>query len=96
MDVSDPTSIDFDNLARQFGFHALSIEDCRHQHQRPKVEEFPGYYFMVLYEAVLNDLGRLQLACIFARRDWLTFSESRWPPERRQRSHFAVSGLFLD
>jgi magnesium transporter len=48
-------------LARQFGFHPLSIEDCRHQHQRPKVEEFPGYYFIVLYEAGLNDLGRLQL-----------------------------------
>ena len=61
MDVSDPTSLDFDNLARQFGFHPLSIEDCRHQHQRPKVEEFPGYYFIVLYEAVLNDVGRLQL-----------------------------------
>ena len=61
MDVSDPTSLDFDSLARQFGFHPLSIEDCRHQHQRPKVEEFPGYYFIVLYEAVLNDLGRLQL-----------------------------------
>src|SRR6188474_2815916 len=61
VDVSDPTSLDFDNLARQFGFHPLSIEDCRHQHQRPKVEEFPGYYFIVLYEAVLNDVGRLQL-----------------------------------
>ena len=61
VDVSDPTSLDFENLARQFGFHPLSIEDCRHQHQRPKVEEFPGYYFIVLYEAVLNDQGRLQL-----------------------------------
>jgi magnesium transporter len=36
-------------------------QDCRHQHQRPKVEEFPGYYFIVLYEAVLNEAGRLQL-----------------------------------
>ena len=61
VDVPDPTSLDFDNLARQFGFHPLSIEDCRHQHQRPKVEEFPGYYFIVLYEAVLNEAGRLQL-----------------------------------
>jgi len=61
VDVSDPTSQDFDSLAKQFGFHPLSIEDCRHQHQRPKVEEFPGYYFIVLYEAVLNEAGRLQL-----------------------------------
>jgi magnesium transporter len=61
VDVSDPTSLDFDSLAKQFGFHPLSIEDCRHQHQRPKVEEFLGYYFIVLYEAVLSDVGRLQL-----------------------------------
>jgi magnesium transporter len=61
VDVSDPTSQDFESLAKQFGFHPLSIEDCRHQHQRPKVEEFPGYYFIVLYEAVLNEAGRLQL-----------------------------------
>src|ERR1044071_4253246 len=61
VDVSDPTSEDFESLAKQFGFHPLSIEDCRHQHQRPKVEEFPGYYFIVLYEAVLNEAGRLQL-----------------------------------
>jgi len=73
VDVSDPTSLDFDNLARQFGFHPLSIEDCRHQHQRPKVEEFPGYYFIVLYEAVLNDLGRLQLGelGIFLGKEYL-------------------------
>ena len=61
VDASDPSSQDFDSLAKQFGFHPLSIEDCRHQHQRPKVEEFPGYYFIVLYEAVLNEAGRLQL-----------------------------------
>jgi len=61
VDVSDPTSQDFDSLAKQFGFHPLSIEDCRHQHQRPKVEEFPGYYFIVLYEAELSETGRLHL-----------------------------------
>jgi magnesium transporter len=73
VDVSDPTSLDFDSLARQFGFHPLSIEDCRHQHQRPKVEEFPGYYFIVLYEAVMNGAGRLQLGelGIFVGKNYL-------------------------
>jgi len=52
-DVSDPTSEDFDKLAEEFNFHHLSIEDCRREHQRPKVEEYPGYYFIVLYEAEL-------------------------------------------
>nr|MDQ2937935.1 magnesium and cobalt transport protein CorA [Acidobacteriota bacterium] len=48
-DVSDPTSQDFEELAEEFGFHHLSIEDCQNAHQRPKVEEYTGYYFMVLY-----------------------------------------------
>ena len=53
-DVSDPTSHDFAELAEEFGFHPLSIEDCRNEHQRPKVEEYDGYYFIVLYEASLS------------------------------------------
>ncbi|MBA3240592.1 MAG: magnesium/cobalt transporter CorA [Acidobacteria bacterium] len=52
--VSDPTSEDFLELAEEFNFHPLSIEDCRNAHQRPKIEEFPGYYFIVLYEAELT------------------------------------------
>jgi magnesium transporter len=61
VDVADPTSSDFDDLAREFGFHPLSIEDCRHQHQRPKVEEYEGYYFIVLYEAVMQPGLQLEL-----------------------------------
>ena len=79
VDVSDPTSQDFDSLAKQFGFHPLSIEDCRHQHQRPKVEEFPGYYFIVLYEAVLNEAGRLHLGelGIFLGKNYLVTVHSQ-------------------
>jgi magnesium transporter len=50
-DVADPTGEDFAELAEEFQFHPLSIEDCRNAHQRPKVEEYEGYYFIVLYEA---------------------------------------------
>jgi magnesium transporter len=53
-DVSDPTGQDFLDLAEEFKFHPLSIEDCRNAHQRPKLEEYPGYYFIVLYEAELT------------------------------------------
>jgi magnesium transporter len=61
VDVSDPTSEDFTDLAREFGFHPLAIEDCRHEHQRPKVEEYQGYYFIVLYEAQSNAECQLEL-----------------------------------
>ena len=63
VDVSDPTSADFRRLAEEFHFHPLSIEDSQNAHQRPKVEEYSGYYFIVLYEARRPEAGRaLELA----------------------------------
>lgn len=51
VDVLRPTEEDYALLANEFHFHPLAIEDCRHAHQRPKIDEYKGYYFMVLYEA---------------------------------------------
>ncbi|MBV9958131.1 MAG: magnesium/cobalt transporter CorA [Acidobacteria bacterium] len=79
-DVSDPTSEDFLNLAEEFGFHPLSIEDCRNAHQRPKVEEYPGYYFMVLYETELvgeHDDLELRELNIFLGANYLVTVHSR-------------------
>ncbi|HEX8399324.1 MAG TPA: magnesium/cobalt transporter CorA [Pyrinomonadaceae bacterium] len=62
VDVNDPSSQDFLDLAEEFNFHPLSIEDVRHAHQRPKIEEYKGYYFIVLYEAQLaGPMDRLEL-----------------------------------
>lgn len=79
-DVSDPTGQDFVDLAEEFGFHHLSIEDCRNEHQRPKVEEYPGYYFIVLYEASLagpNDVLELRELNIFLGKNYLVTVHSR-------------------
>lgn len=79
-DVSDPTSQDFVDLADEFGFHHLSIEDCRNEHQRPKVEEYTGYYFIVLYEASLagpNDVLELRELNIFLGKNYLVTVHSR-------------------
>lgn len=61
VNVTDPQDRDFDDLAREFGFHPLAIEDCRHPHQRPKIDEYSGYYFIVVYEASLNEDCQLEL-----------------------------------
>lgn len=34
-------------LEKDFGIHPLTIEDIQHTHQRPKVEEYPGYLYVV-------------------------------------------------
>ena len=79
-DVSDPGDEDFLELAEEFNFHPLSIEDCRNAHQRPKVEEYPGYYFIVLYEAELtgerDDLELRELN-LFLGKNFLVTVHSR-------------------
>ena len=61
VNVPNPDGKDFDDLAREFNFHPLAIEDCKHGHQRPKIDEYQGYYFMVLYEAELDAENGLEL-----------------------------------
>jgi magnesium transporter len=79
VDVADPTSEDFEEIAKEFGFHPLSIEDCRHEHQRSKVEEYQGYYFIVLYEAELVGEAGLELRelNIFLGKNYIVTVHSR-------------------
>jgi magnesium transporter len=51
VDVADPQDADVAWLERSFGFHPLALEDVARRHQRPKLDEYPGYYFGVLYAA---------------------------------------------
>ena len=61
VDVSQPTPQDLDCLREEFDFHRLAIEDCLNAHQRPKIEDYHGYYFIVLYEAELTERKELNL-----------------------------------
>jgi magnesium transporter len=54
LDIQGPTDEDLNLLEKIFGFHHLTIEDIKHQDQRPKLEEYPGYTFIVLFTGVLR------------------------------------------
>lgn len=49
IDVSSPAVEEMEEVGRRFGFHPLTIEDCLHGGQRPKLEEYDGYLFLVLH-----------------------------------------------
>ena len=61
VDVLNPDAQDYACLIEEFGFHPLAIEDCQQPHQRPKVDEYLGYYFIVLYEAEFTPTNELIL-----------------------------------
>jgi magnesium transporter len=54
LDIENPGKDDYDLLEKTFGFHPLTLEDIRHQNQRPKVDEYTGYAFVVLFSAELD------------------------------------------
>jgi magnesium transporter len=55
LDIENPGDSDYELLEKTFKFHPLTLEDIRNRNQRPKVEEFPGYAFVVLFTAELAD-----------------------------------------
>ena len=46
--ITDPTEEDFVELKEKFHFHPLDIEDCRSVNQRPKIDIYDDYYFLIL------------------------------------------------
>lgn len=49
IDIEAPSYADFAMLAEEFHFHPLALEDAHSRHQRPKVEQYEGFYFVVFY-----------------------------------------------
>lgn len=49
LDVQDPTDADVELLRAEFGFHELALEDAVRRSQRPKIDLYNGYCFLVFY-----------------------------------------------
>jgi magnesium transporter len=49
LDLQSPQAHDLELLSEEFKFHRLAIEDATRHHERPKLEAFDNYYFMVFY-----------------------------------------------
>ena len=47
--VDSPTRTVLDELNREYAFHHLSIDDCLSVNQRPKIDEYDDYVFIILY-----------------------------------------------
>ena len=81
-----PGPIDQAWLEEHFDFHPLAYEDVRSRNQRPKIDEYPDYLFIVLHFPVFDKaLGRLNAGelDIFVGPDFLVTlpNESLQPVE---------------
>ncbi len=45
----EPSQQELDEMAEEFGLHELAVDDARHGHQRPKIEEYGDQLFAVMH-----------------------------------------------
>lgn len=61
-----------------FGFHRLALEDVVNTHQRPKVEPYDNYFFIVLRMVSTPGQSNLEQISLFFGRDFvITFQERK-------------------
>jgi magnesium transporter len=69
-----PGSLEVAYLAERFGFHELDMEDVLSKRQRPKIDEYPEYLFVVLhfpfYDKTVRRLNAAELD-VFLGHDFL-------------------------
>jgi magnesium transporter len=55
LDIQGPQDDDIALLRDEFHFHRLAIEDATRHHERPKVDSYEGYYFLVFYAITYDE-----------------------------------------
>ena len=59
--LKDATPDELTKMQQEFGLHDLAVEDARHGHQRPKIEEYDDTVFAVLQTVEVADGNELEV-----------------------------------
>ncbi len=54
INLVDPSNEDLVKLAKKYRFHELDLEDCLQETERPKIDEYDKYLFIILQFPVYN------------------------------------------
>ena len=87
LQITNPSEDDYRYLLEDYQFHPLDIEDCRSSNQRPKIDEYDDYYFLILHFPYFdkgNQFIRIREVKIFWGKDYIITIG---------KSHFVVKKL---
>lgn len=76
--LRDATDAELRQMQHEFGLHELAVEDARHGHQRPKIEEYGETLFVVL-QLLEQDKGEIRIGevAIFVGRNFVLSVRNR-------------------
>jgi magnesium transporter len=86
--LRDTAEAELEKMQEEFGLHDLAVEDARHGHQRPKIEEYGDELFVVMHvvETVDSELAVGEIS-IFVGRNFILSIRNR-----SQHSFLGVRG----
>ena len=62
VNIEAPTRLETDYLAQSYPFHPLDLDDCLSRIQRPKIDVYDDYLFLVFHFPVFNPEARVTTA----------------------------------
>jgi magnesium transporter len=80
LDLQRPAAADLALLTDEFGFHPLAVEDADHFGQRPKIEAFDDFAYLVAFGANEDQDGLVEVHCFFGERFLVTVHRDSCPP----------------
>jgi magnesium transporter len=76
--LANPEPAELEAMQKEFGLHELAVEDARHGHQRPKIEEYGQSLFVVLHMIeIAGDELNVGEVSIFVGRNYVLSVRSR-------------------
>ena len=77
--LADPTQEELAEMQEEFDLHELAVEDARHGHQRPKIEEYGDSLFVVLHTVEFTPIDEIKIGevDIFVGRNYVLSVRSR-------------------
>ena len=77
--LADPTQEELAEMQEEFDLHELAVEDARHGHQRPKIEEYGDSLFVVLHTVEFTPTDEIKIGevDIFVGRNYVLSVRSR-------------------
>jgi magnesium transporter len=81
LDVHEPEPADLEILREEFAFHPLSLEDSWRFDQRPKIDDYDGYVFLVVFGASSkgDEDGLVELHCFYSDHYLVTLHRDEAP-----------------
>jgi magnesium transporter len=79
VNIEKPTTKETEYLAQNYPFHQLDLDDCLSRIQRPKIDNYPGYLFIVLHFPLFSKGARVTIpsqVSIFIGKDYLVTSHA--------------------